>query len=177
MSTCRHALTIDGRPVALALYADTMRQTYRRLGGAGLLRMGDGSGVLQTRWSRLATALIGGGVLPAPLAAIDEGVPLLLGCIAPRAVHCPAPAAPVATLPAARRTDAAPFALAALPGGQLRPAALTLVGDVATVALVAGAVAYQVCYYPLLTVACTDVRETWSPLDGAAQWEMDFEEV
>jgi hypothetical protein len=173
--SCRPDLIIAGVPVPLALSAEGLTQRYDALGGGAILRLADGTGIRQHRWRRLATTVAGSGILPAALAGIDWDAPLLLGCIASRALHTSG--APVA-LPAARRADAPVFALAVLDGGYLlRPTPVALDEDLASVTPVPGAVAYQVHYYPLLTVLSDGPRETWDALGAAAGWELRCEEV
>lgn len=83
----------------------------------------------------------------------------------------------VITLPAARRTDAAPYGFAVDAIGLLRPVAVTVAGNVATLGAAAGAVSYQVLYYPLLTVrAPQGPRVQYDAAGAAASWEIVFEE-
>ncbi|MBS0442820.1 MAG: hypothetical protein JSR38_12755, partial [Proteobacteria bacterium] len=84
----------------------------------------------------------------------------------------------VITLPAARRSDAAPFGFALDASGLLRPTAVTLAGNVATLIAVAGATGYQVLYYPLLTIrAPAGPRCSYDAAGAVASWELTCEEV
>mgnify|MGYP005751698733 CR=1 FL=1 len=173
--SCRPNLTIAGCAVPVAICDEGLTQRYEPLGGGATLRLADGSAIRQVRWRRLATTIAGTGILPAALAGIDWDQPVVLGCIASRAVHTTG--APVA-LPVARRLDAPVFALAHLAGGDsLRPVAVNVEADVATVTPLAGATAYQVHYYPLLTVFSQGPRETWDGVGAVAGWELVCEEV
>ena len=97
-----------------------------------------------------------------------------LGCVAPRSVQS---AGRSITLPAARRSDAAPYGFAVDEIGLLRPVAVSVAGDVATLSEFAAAVSYQVLYYPLLTVrAPQGARVEYDAAGAAASWEIVFEE-
>lgn len=114
------------------------------------------------------------GWVPAGLDALDWSQTHVLGCVAPRSIQA---AGRVITLPAARRTDAAPYGFAVDAVGLLRPVAVTVVGNVATLGADAGAVSYQVLYYPLLTVrAPQGPRVQYDAAGAAASWEIVFEE-
>lgn len=95
--------------------------------------------------------------------------------MAPRSIQS---ASNVITLPAARRVDAAPYGFALDAIGLLRPVGVSVAGNAATLAVWAGAVSYQVLYYPLLTVrAPAGVRVEYDAAGAAAGWELVFEEA
>lgn len=157
-----------------ALAGFDLSQRYEPLGGESILRAVSGRGILQRTWRKTRVVTSGAGWVPPGLQSIDNGGQLALACIRPRTV----PAVLLtrqATLPAARRADTGhvPYGLAQLADGQTVEAAATLLGDVATVAAVSGAVAYQVGYYPLLT--CWVRR----PIESGPGflWEFEAEEV
>ncbi len=153
-------LTIGGIAVPFQLACDELSQSYSVV-GAGPVR-------------RLATTISGAGLLPPALAGLDWSAPVQLGCVASRAVSA---AGTVALLPSARRTDAPVFALAQLAGGRMVPAPVAgIVGDQVALEAVPGALAYQVHYYPVLTVTSSGPRETWDVYQARAGWELTCEE-
>lgn len=149
-------------------------QRYEPMGGAGILRATSGRGILQRSWRKTRVVTSGGGWVPSGLQSLDFDAQHAVACIVPETI----PANLItrqATLPTTRRSDAGhtPYGLAQLPGGQTVMAAVSLAGNVATVAEVPGATAYQVGYYPLLT--CYLLRPTRSGPEP--QWELIAEEV
>lgn len=174
MSRKQPDLTIDGIRLPLAV-AGVISQTYEDFGGLGLLRLGLGAAVHQEVWRKTRTTLSASGLIPPGLAAVDWTAAHPLGCVAPRSIQA---ASNVITLPAARRTDAAPYGFAVDVTGLLRPVGVSVAGNTATLAVWAGAVSYQVLYYPLLTVrAPAGVRVEYDAAGAAAGWELVFEEA
>lgn len=173
MSRRQPDLTLDGVRMPLAV-AGIISQTYEDFGGFGLLRLGLGAAVHQEVWRKTRTTLSASGLIPPGLASVDWTAAHTLGCVAPRSIQA---AGRVITLPAARRTDAAPYGFAVDAVGLLRPVAVTVAGNVATLGADAGAVSYQVLYYPLLTVrAPHGPRVQYDAAGAAASWEIVFEE-
>lgn len=82
-----YALTlgIDGTLIPIKAVVK-LTQTYERAGGRNLLRMRSGRGVMQSRWEKVRSDIAATGWIPAPLAALDQTVPHVLDCAAPRAV-------------------------------------------------------------------------------------------
>lgn len=151
-----------------------LSQRYEPFGGEAILRACSGRGIKQMTYTRTRIITSGGGWVPSGLQALDFTAQHAVACIAPETV----PADLItreATLPATRRADTGhvPYGLAQLAGGQTVEAGCTVVDDLATVAEVTGAVAYQVGYYPLLT--CWVLRPTRSGPEAA--WELIAEEV
>jgi hypothetical protein len=174
MSRKQPDLTLDGLRLPLQA-AGEIQQTYEQFGGFGTLRLGLGAIVHQEVWRKLRTTLSASGLIPPGLDAIDWTATHTLGCIAPRSIH---EADNVITLPAARRTDAAPFGFAIDANGLLRPVSVALVGNVATLGTVAEAIGYQVLYYPLLTIrAPSGPRCSYDAAGAVAGWELACEEV
>ena len=171
-----HTLVVDGIAVPIGVLGEALTQTYQDVeGGAAVLRMGDGTALVQSRWRRCMTTIAAAGVLPVQLAAVNWRAPVVLGCVGPRGV---AAAGLTAALPAARRADTRVFAVAVRPDGELRPTAVTVAGDTATVTEQAGALGYIVYYYPQLTVvSARGARERYDTIAGAASWEIELEEV
>lgn len=167
----------------------TFEQTYSVEESATVTRLAGGGAVKDTAWEKLVITTTGTGRFPPGLAALDYAQPLLMRCAAPREV---ASASNVIVLPAARRTDAefVPQAFALLlaagedplTGARWQPAAIdSLVGDTATIAPVAGALQYQVWYWPELTVFASrpQVDHRGQPA-GAGQpyaWTLEAREV
>lgn len=159
----------------LPVYAGLdLTQRYEPLGGENIERAGTGRGIFQQTWRKTRVVTSGDGWVPPGLDAIDNSTPLALACIKPRTVPAVF-ATRQATLPTTRRADAGhlPYGLAQLASGQSVLAGVTLAGNVATVDAVAGAVAYQVGYYPLLT--CWVKRSNES--GPGHSWEFEAEEV
>jgi hypothetical protein len=159
----------------LPVYASfDLTQRYEPLGGEAILRAGTGRGIKQMTYRKLRVTISGSGWVPAGLDSLDFTAQHALACIAPETVPAVF-ATRQATLPEARRSDTGhvPYGLAQLAGGQTVEAAATLAGNVATVAAVTGAVAYQVGYYPLIT--CWINRPVRS--GPAHSWELVAEEV
>lgn len=149
-------------------------QRYEEMGGETILRAVSGRGIPQRTWRKTRVVTSASGWVPSGLQSLDFDAQHAVACITPETIPAN-PATRQATLPATRRADAGhlPYGLAQLPGGQTVAADVTLAGDVATVAAVAGATAYQVGYYPLLI--CWILRPTRSGPEP--QWELIAEEV
>lgn len=174
MSRKQPSLTLDGLTLPLHA-AGEIQQAYEQFGGFGTLRLGLGATVHQEVWRKLRTTLTASGLIPPGLDAIDWTTTHTLGCVAPRTIQ---EADNVITLPAARRTDAAPFGFALDANGLLRPVAVALAGHVATLTAVAGAEGYQVLYYPLLTIrAPAGPRCSYDAAGAVASWELACEEA
>lgn len=155
-----------------------IQQSYELIGGEAVLRAMSGAGLKQETWKKLRVTTSGSGWIPGGLDSLDTAVTHVVGCIVPRVV----PAVFVtrqATLPAARRSDAGhvPYGLAIMSDGQAALAAVTLAGNVATVAAVSGAVAYAVGYYPQITAWLMRPAIAGSPSEASHDWEIVFEEV
>lgn len=174
MSRRQPDLTIDGLRLPLTV-AGEIRQSYEAFGGFTVLRLGQGASVHQEVWRKTRTTLTADGLLPPGLDALDWAQPHTLGCVAPLSIQA---AGNVIALPGLRRPDAPPYGFAVDSAGLLRPTAVGLAGDTATLTAVAGAVGYQVLYYPLLTVrAPAGPRVEYDAAGAAAGWEMNCEEV
>ncbi len=174
MSRRQPDLTIDGLRLPLPV-AGEIRQSYESFGGFTVLRLGQGAAVHQEAWRKTRTTLSASGLIPPGLAAVDWTASHTLGCVAPRSIQS---ASNVITLPAARRVDAAPYGFALDAVGLLRPVGVSVAGNAATLAVWAGAVSYQVLYYPLLTArAPAGVRVEYDAAGAAASWELVCEEA
>lgn len=165
-----------GSLVVSTLEALDLDQTYERIGGESIFRAADGTGIKQASWDKLRVTTSGGGWMPPALSALDVNQTQVLRCVVPRAVPC---AGLVATLPAARRSDAGhvPYGIAYLASGEAVKTPASLAGDVATLAAVSGATSYVALYYPELTVWLLRPRTSGNPRDATHRWELVCEEV
>lgn len=167
-------LIIGGLRLPLRVGAE-VQQAYEEFGGFTVLRLGAGAAVPQQAWRKLRTTLSGRGIAPPGLSALNWSAPVTLACVDGRSIQS---ATNVITLPAARRVDAPPYGWAITPAGMLMPTAVSVAGNTATLQPVAGAVGYQVVWYPLLTViAIAGVRSTWDAVGAVAGWEIVMEEA
>ena len=168
-------LTLNGIPLSFEATRD-VDQTYEPIGGIATLRFANGAALRQARWRRLRTTITASGPLPAALAAVDWDSPVTLGCIGPRGIT---QAGNVFTLPAARRADAGAevFAHALLANGTSQAASVALVGHVATVTPVSGAIGYTCYWHPLITVLSDGPRERFDLTQGGGGWEITAEEI
>lgn len=160
-----------------------LTQRYEPLGGVARLRLMSGAAVQQVHWRRWRTTIEGDGWWPPGLDGLDYDAPLTLACIQQRTLQS---ASNIIVLPAARRADApyTPVGHAIVPGagtvalgGDLVPTALALVGDTATLTTVTGAVAYQVTYWPQLTVFADPPAAQLDAAGAAHRWSLVAEEV
>lgn len=151
-------------------------QSYEPLGDGPPLRTMTGAAIKQAAWAKLRTTLAGGGWWPAALEGLDYSQPLTLKCAQQRAVHS---ASNVIVLPAARRTDAGytPVGHAIGADGRLVPTPLNLVVDTATLTTVAGALGYQVAYWPQLTVYAEPPRPEMDVTAAQHRWVLTAEEA
>lgn len=174
MSRKQPDLTINGL-VLPAHAVGKIVQEYSPIGGFSTMRLGAGTAIRQARWRKLATTLSASGLIPPGTAAINWDLPVVLGCVEPRSIQS---VSPVITLPAARRSDAAPYALAVADDGRkLRATPVSVAGDVATLDVIAGASAYLVYYYPLLTVLSDGPTERFDAQECISGWDLQAEEV
>jgi len=152
-------------------------QTYEPLGGETILRTLSGAGIKQATWQRTRTVISGGGWIPPGLTHLDYTTQQSVACIVPRALICNG--SRMATLPAARRADTGyePWAWALMPDGSTINADLTLVGSLATAAVVSGAQGYQILYYPQITAWISRPDIAGSRATAGYQWQIVAEQV
>lgn len=155
--------------------AHSLSQTYEPISGRHLMRLADGSAVLQQSWApKLRTIIRGEGRYPDQLAGVDWSASFELECAAPLALHSSGTAV---TLPAARRTDWAPFAKA-LVDGRLVSTTLSIAGNAGTIGAVANAASYLTYYFPKLTCfAVTPPSRSFDARGPIAGWELIAEET
>ena len=152
-------------------------QDYAVIGSRAVVRKMSGRGVQQAVWTKLRTTLNGGGWLPAGLEGLDVLVPHMLLCAAPRALQSTAPAV---LLPANRRSDApeyAPQGLALFADGRHVDTPGVLTGDTLTLTPVAGAVRFQVRYWPALPVFITTLSNRGDLKGNVCGWQIVAEEI
>lgn len=167
-------LVIGGIEIALHASLD-LQQSYREIGGAAVMRMQSGAGVKQAHWKRLATTISGSGWIPPGLDALDFTAAMTIQCAQPRAISS---ASNVIVLPAARRGDTgyAPYGFAHV-GDEAVGTAVAMATNTATLASVAGASAYTVCYFPEFS-ALVEPPDVRCDASGAVvSWELTAEEA
>lgn len=169
-------LIING--IELPFASHEITQTFERFGGfsAQPRRFASGGALTQHRWERVRTTISGTGWVPPGLAAVDWVAPVTIAWVAHRSIQS---ASRVIALPAARRTDAAPYGFGVTAGGLLVPTSVeSLAGNTLTLADVAGAAAYVACYWPLLSMSApAGVVERFESAGLVIGWQIDAEEV
>jgi hypothetical protein len=151
-----------------------LQQSYEPLGGYTLLRLMSGAAVKQQHWLKLRTNISADGWIPDALQALDYSASMTLKCVAPRAVVS---ASNTIVLPAARRSDAAPFGFAVMADGSLRDTPGSLAADTLTLAVVSGAIRYVAHYYPQLTVFAEPPSTRFDVAGASAGWVLTAEEA
>lgn len=160
------------------LAALEIEQSYDEIGGETVFRTTQGVGIKQTTWAKHQVTTSGGGWIPPGLDALDRSAPMQLACVTPCSVAADF-STRQATLPATRRSDAGhvPWGLAFLPDGGTVKTAAALVGNVATLAAVSGAVAYVAMYLPQYSVWAGRPTVSGSRSDASYRWDIVCEEV
>ena len=167
-----HDIIIAGRRISFDA-SHALNQSYETFGGVTLHRMLDGAGVQQVHWRKVRTVISGSGPKPPGLDGINFDSAITIECAAPLNLSG---ASNIFTLPAARRADWAPLGFA-LVDGTLRAAACSVVGNTATVTTTPGASAYEVSYWPILTVIATPPALDFAARGTVAGWSLTAEEV
>lgn len=155
----------------------TIEQQYEDFGGftATPRRFANGAGLVQEAWRRVRTSISASGLVPPGLFSVDWTAPVTMGCVAARSIQAPGN---VFDLPAARRADAPPFGFAITAGGMIRPVDVAVDDNQATLAPLAGAVGYQVLWYPVMTVlAPVGPVLTFDAAGAVSGWQLIAEEV
>lgn len=174
MSRAGKAFEIGGIVVPIHAALD-LQQRIEPVGGTSMLRLGLGAAVKQTVWRKHRVTLSASGWCPPGLGALDWDSPLTLKCGLPESMTT---ATTSATLPAGRRTDAGyePFARAHTAQGW-QDTTVSIVGNAATITAVSGAVAYQVWYWPQLSVYAEPPAQDFDQSTAQASWELVCEEA
>ena len=175
MSRSGKAFEIGGIVVPLHAALDMQQIIEPLSGGSAVLRLGAGAAIKQSTWEKSAIRISASGWCPPGLGTLDYAAPLVLKCGLPQAVTTNTT---TAALPPARRSDSgyAPFARAHT-GVDWHDTPVSLAGDVATITAVAGALAYQVWYWPQFVVYASPPSTTFDQATAVAVWEMACEEV
>lgn len=148
-------------------------QTYESFGGRSLRRAMNGAAVIQSHWNKLRTRISGSGWVPAGLSGLDLTATHTLKCVAPQAIYS---ASNSIALPVARRADLAPYGFAIV-AGQPVETAVSVATNTATLTTVAGATAYQVMYYPQLTVVIAEINFDTDAAGAVFGWTLTAEEA
>lgn len=166
-------LMINGLPLPIQATGEHSQQYADVQGGGYRTRMRSGALRVQRRWRKLAVTFSGTGVVPLALEGISPDQPVVVRCSASRGVTG---AGRVLTMPAARRTDVDLIGQAQVGDEVVRTDVESVVGNVATLAAVAGASAYRCLYWPEITAYLTvetDVRFD----TGEHGWQVMAEEA
>jgi hypothetical protein len=128
-------------------------QDYQPFGSASLLRMGDGSGLIQSSdWQKVRTTINFTGWSPTGLDGINWRDPagVTIACITPLSMISESH---VITIPGTIRADHYVLGYAMLGSSEIETT-VEMVGNVATLNEVEGATAYKVRWLPVLTCFC-----------------------
>lgn len=163
--------------------AHELSQSYQPLGGFQTIRMMDGGLVKQQNWEKIATTISGEGVIPPGLESLDYCSALLMKCAAPRGVTSTLPTG--IAVPPARRTDPgfSPIGCAWIPRtdepslGQWVTTTISIISDVATLGVVAGATQYRVEFFPEITVFADRPQQDVDVHGANHSWTLEAEQV
>lgn len=155
--------------IPLDIRAGEVVETDSPITASVIVRMGLGSGIQLTHWSRAAGSLRGsGGWIPPGLDGLDFSQPLELKLTNPESITGPGP---VFTLHSDARADKAPWAYAEVQGEWV-PVACVASGRSVSVAVVPGAVRYRVHWMPCYRVfAKKPPRDRSRSFDWTIEWE------
>lgn len=153
-----------------------LSQTYERIQAAWRPRFLDGGAKQRIAYSgKLRTTIAGSGLIPPGISGLNFDNSYVLSCVAPHSII-----STIATIdiPAARRTDSGstPYGRA-LVGDNWVDTEVSMGGNTATLTTVANATAYQVVYFPEITVFSdppTEDKPKHGPVYG---WSLTAEEV
>lgn len=169
-------LTIDG--IALPIdWAGDLSADDEHVGGFSFVQMADGSQVYQEAWKKRRLSLQGRCLRPPALEGVDWVGGFELGWIHPDGI---VQASNVFTIPAARRSDAWILAFANVERYGVvaaEPAAVSVVGNTATVTVVTGALSYSVHWFPLITMRGQRPRVTHDINAGVFTFALEAQEV
>lgn len=171
------SLQIDNLAIGMIAGHD-INQSYESIGPESIRRAVSGRGIKQMTYDKLRIVTSGRGWIPAGLSQLDYSSQHTLRCIFPRRIETVF-STRQATLPAARRSDAEylPFGYALFPNGDVKPSAVTMAGNIATVESVSGAIAYAVGYFPQVSAYLARPKESLDAASGSYAWELIAEEV
>lgn len=152
-------------------------QDYQPFGSAGVLRMGDGSGLIQSSdWQKLRTTINCTGWSPNGLDGINWRDPagVAISCITPLSIIS---ASRVIAIPGTLRGDHTVLGYAML-GNREIETGVVMAGNTATLDEVDGATAYKVRWLPVLTCFCDGgIRPSYSSDANEFAWSLEGEEL
>lgn len=146
---------------------------YSDLQGKDILRTKNGTGILTSRWKKLAVSIGGSGWLPEGLDSIDQDAEVDLHNTAWLSTS---DAANIITIPRNFRTDSFTPKGQALVGGEMLETSVSIAGSVATLGVIAGAIQYHVLYAPIVTGFIRSVDRSFDETAHQWSWSIDFEE-
>ena len=148
-------------------------QSYEPIGPESILRAVSGRGIKQMTYARTRIVTSASGWVPSGLQSIDVTQQHVMRCIHPESLPANFATRQATLLAGGYRTDAghAPWGLAEMANGSTVSTPVTMAGDVATVASVSGATAYQIGYFPIFNVYVQ------RPTRTGFGWELTAEEV
>lgn len=155
-----------------------LQQDYAQIGPESIQRAISGRGIKQMTYERLKVTTSGSGWMPAGLQSLDRSQQHVVKCIKPQMIPANF-STRQATLPSKRRTDTGftPWGYAIKSDGSAQKVGVTLVGDVATVESVSGAVAYAVGFFPQITAWLMAPADSGDMGTATYRWEIVAEEV
>jgi len=165
-------MVLGGVPITPS--SGPIRQRYEPFGGSTEQRMADGTGYKQTHWRKTRITSAGSGPLDPALEQLDYSRPLELWCVKPIGVSGTALAYELPPI-AKRRPDVAPWAWAQVGGGWVETP-LDVLGDIATVTAVPGAISYRVSWLPRYMVLTDGVISDFDESRGLYDWSLEARE-
>lgn len=149
------------------------QQTYESLGRPNVKRKVSGAALalVNVLNTKIKTTLRAEGYSVLGWSQLSLGLSYVLKCAKPQEVQS---ASNIIAIPSSRRTDAGYLPVGiAIVGSRRQFSPATLTGtDEYTVTTVSGATAYQVAYYPEITVIITEFKR-----EGKFGWSLTAEEV
>lgn len=164
-------VTLGGLPIEL--HSGAPQQQYAPESGWTDVRLSQGALVRMAHWAKHAITITGSGWIGAGLDGLDYTQPLELRCTAPKSVTTPTGTATITGTP---RPDVAPWAVA-LVGSRWVETPVTMSGNVATCAPVAGAVMYKVSWMPLFFALCEPPAAAFDASSATTQWTFTAREI
>lgn len=154
----------------------TLQQTFTPLVSLSRIRTLSGAAIQHTVWEKLATTISGTGGIPSGLRALDYSQEMTMKAGVPRSVTSNAL---TITLPAKRRGDVNPVAFAVMGtnGTALKRTAVAMNVNLATITAVAGALYYQVFYWPEFLALVGSPEESVDRTEWTFSWSVTAEEV
>ena len=154
--------------------SEVITQSFEPIQSVSRLRMSDGALTQQTSWSgKLLTKISADGILPSGLQLLDYSQPIVIKSIAESAVLS---ASNIIDVPSARRGDYSVEGRA-LVDGKWVSTPVNVVGDTATLTVVASATQYQAIYWAELSCYCDPPTENRNARNSTYSWDFEGEEI